>query len=94
MYADRKHRFFAKERGQAARMLRNVLLAHVMWNFDLGYVQGMSDLAAPLLWVARTEVGHPGQLSAEERTAVEAEAFWMFAALMERMAGNFNSDCV
>ena len=40
-------------------------------------VQGMSDLCAPILAVLRDE----------------AEAFWCFAALMDRLEGNFNTDC-
>lgn len=40
-------------------------------------VQGMSDLAAPLLYVMRDE----------------AEAFWAFAALMDRCEANFHTDC-
>ena len=40
-------------------MLRHVLLTHVMFDFDLGYCQGMSDLAAPLLWVAATALPTP-----------------------------------
>lgn len=37
----------------------------------------MSDLAAPLLYVMRDE----------------AEAFWAFAALMDRCEANFHTDC-
>jgi len=39
--------------------------------------QGMSDLAAPLLYVMQDE----------------AEAFWAFAALMDRCEANFHTDC-
>ena len=39
--------------------------------------QGMSDLAAPLLAVLQDE----------------ADAFWCFAALMERLQSNFDTDC-
>jgi hypothetical protein len=90
---DRGHRFFARERGPAQRMLRNVLLTHVMYAFDLGYCQGMSDLASPILYVQRAAA--PGRrLGEAAQTAVEAEAFWCFAALMERRAQyNFMADC-
>ncbi len=37
----------------------------------------MSDLAAPLLFVMRDE----------------AETFWCFAALMDRLEANFHTDC-
>jgi hypothetical protein len=40
-------------------------------------VQGMSDLAAPLLAVLQDE----------------ADGFWCFAALMERLQANFDTDC-
>ncbi|GIL71169.1 hypothetical protein Vretifemale_1776 [Volvox reticuliferus] len=73
---DRTHPFFAREGCLGLRALRNVLLTHVVFDRDLGYCQGMSDLAAPLLVIMRDE----------------AEAFWAFAALMERMAGNFHTD--
>jgi hypothetical protein len=73
-------------------MLRNVLLTHVMHAFDLGYCQGMSDLAAPLLYVQRTALAGR-QLSEGEQVGVEADAFWCFAALMGRLEGNFMSDC-
>ena len=39
----------------------------------LGYVQGMSDMLAPILYVVDNEV----------------DAFWCFAGLMERMVRSF-----
>lgn len=33
-----------------------------------------------------------GHLSADAVLGVEAEAFWCFKALMDRMEGNFSSD--
>ncbi|GFR42982.1 hypothetical protein Agub_g3981 [Astrephomene gubernaculifera] len=75
---DRGHPFFAREGGPGLRALRHVLLTHVMYDQDLGYCQGMSDMAAPLLVVMRDE----------------AEAFWALAALLEGrgMRGNFHTD--
>ncbi|PRW58614.1 TBC1 domain family member 17-like [Chlorella sorokiniana] len=89
---DRSHRFYARERGQAGTMLRNILLTYERFNQDLGYVQGMSDLASPLLYVMRGAVPTAGQLSNDEALGVEAEAFWAFKALMDRMEANFSSD--
>lgn len=73
---DRSLPFFAKEHSPNLKALRNILLTYTMFNFDLGYCQGMSDLASPLLYVMRDE----------------AEAFWCFAALMDRLEGNFHTD--
>jgi len=73
---DRALPFFSAERGPNIRALRHILLTYGMYNFNLGYCQGMSDLASPLLYVMRDEV----------------EAFWCFAALMDRLQGNFDSD--
>ena len=50
-------------------MLRNVLMTFTVFDFDLGYVQGMNDLCSPILEV----VGE------------EALAFWSFKGFMERM---------
>ena len=47
-------------------MLRNTLMSHTMHDFPLGYVQGMSDLLAPILAVQGEEVG----------------AFWCFESVM------------
>lgn len=44
-------------------------MTYVMYNFDLGYVQGMSDLLSPIL-----------QLMSNE-----ADTFWCFAGFMERV---------
>jgi len=74
---DRSHAYFSGDSADDhMRQLRAVLLTYCMYNFDLGYCQGMSDLAAPLLAVMHSE----------------ADAFWCFVALMERMQSNFHTD--
>ena len=73
-------------------MLRHVLLTYSMYNFDVGYVQGFSDLASPILFVVRGECAAADPLAPPDQLAVEAEAFWAFAALMERLEGCFSSD--
>ncbi|KAK9815964.1 hypothetical protein WJX74_004614, partial [Apatococcus lobatus] len=75
---DRSHPTFADTTMMSPSItaLRNILLTYGQYNFDLGYCQGMSDLAAPMLVVMKDE----------------AEAFWCFAALMDRLEGNFHSD--
>lgn len=89
---DRGLRFFAREKSQAHNMLREMLLTYERYNQDLGYVQGQSDLAAPCLYVMRSAVAESGQLANADALGVEAEAFWCFASLMERMEANFCSD--
>ncbi|GAX73867.1 hypothetical protein CEUSTIGMA_g1317.t1 [Chlamydomonas eustigma] len=69
---DRKLEFYSK--GANVCALRRILLSYAIYNFDLGYCQGMSDIASPLLYVMEDE----------------AEAFWCFAALMDRMSGCFD----
>lgn len=73
----RSHPFYSgKESSGNIRIMRDVLLTYAMYNFDLGYCQGMSDLLSPILYVMRDEV----------------EAFWAFAALMDRLESNFHTD--
>lgn len=73
---DRCLDFFAGSQNDNVTKLRNMLLSYVMFNFDLGYCQGMSDLAAPMLYVMDDE----------------AEAFWGFESLMGTFESNFNVD--
>ena len=47
-----------------------------MYNFDLGYVQGMSDLLSPILFVMKNEV----------------DAFWCFVGFMDKVVSNFDFD--
>ena len=55
---------------------QDILMTYVMYNFDLGYVQGMSDLLSPILFVMKNEV----------------DAFWCFVGFMDRVASNFEFD--
>ena len=36
--------------------IQDILLTYAFFNFDLAYVQGMSDLLSPILYVMREEV--------------------------------------
>lgn len=56
--------------------LKDMLLTYNEYNQDLGYVQGMSDLLAPLYAVMQDD----------------AAAFWAFTKFMERMERNFLRD--
>eukprot|EP00271_Cylindrocystis_brebissonii_P016938 TRINITY_DN4199_c0_g2_i2.p1 TRINITY_DN4199_c0_g2~~TRINITY_DN4199_c0_g2_i2.p1 ORF type:complete len:231 (-),score=51.18 TRINITY_DN4199_c0_g2_i2:1129-1821(-) len=56
--------------------LRNILITYAFFNTELGYCQGMCDLLTPLVYVIPDE----------------AEAFWCFVALMERVGPNFHQN--
>jgi len=73
---DRSHPFYSGDDNTNVALLEEVLMTYVMYNFDLGYVQGMSDLLSPLLFVMKNEV----------------DAFWCFVGLMDRVGSNFEFD--
>jgi len=73
---DRTHPFFAGDDNPNVELLQDILMTYVMYNFDLGYVQGMSDLLAPILYVMQNEV----------------DAFWCFVGFMQRVSANFDFD--
>ncbi|KAI8866827.1 RabGAP/TBC, partial [Ramicandelaber brevisporus] len=56
--------------------MKDILLSYHFHNRALGYVQGMSDLLAPIYYVV----------------ADEAQAFWCFARFMDRMQSHFLRD--
>ncbi|XP_075241450.1 TBC1 domain family member 17-like isoform X3 [Convolutriloba macropyga] len=56
--------------------LYDILMTYCMYNFDLGYLQGMSDLLAPLLMIMEDEV----------------DTFWCFVGLMKLTGSNFDMD--
>ena len=73
---DRTHPFYAGDNNPNVNLLQDILMTYVMYNFDLGYVQGMSDLLSPILFVMKNEV----------------DAFWCFVGFMDRVASNFDFD--
>ncbi|XP_054263232.1 TBC1 domain family member 15-like isoform X2 [Macrosteles quadrilineatus] len=73
---DRTHPFFEGENNSNLALLYDILMTYVMYNFDLGYVQGMSDLLSPILILLSNEV----------------DAFWCFVGLMDRVYRNFDMD--
>ncbi|XP_012548676.1 TBC1 domain family member 15 isoform X1 [Bombyx mandarina] len=73
---DRTHPFFAGDNNPHLAVLQDILMTYVMYNFDLGYVQGMSDILAPLLLLLGNEV----------------DSFWCFVGFMEKIASNFDMD--
>lgn len=53
---DRTQEYFAGDENPNLSVLQDILMTYVMFNFDLGYVQGMSDLLAPILCIMDNEV--------------------------------------
>mmetsp|Transcript_5644 Transcript_5644/g.14410 ORF Transcript_5644/g.14410 Transcript_5644/m.14410 type:complete len:377 (-) Transcript_5644:185-1315(-) len=70
---DRDHPFFAGDDNPNLVALQNVLVAHTVLDPELGYVQGMNDIACTVLYVMKREL----------------PTFWCFAAVMRQMRGNF-----
>ncbi|TFJ96470.1 succinyl-CoA:3-ketoacid-CoA transferase [Platysternon megacephalum] len=70
---DRSNKFYQGGENPALVLLHDVLMTYCVYNFDLGYVQGMSDLLSPVLYVTQNEV----------------DAFWCFAGFMELVHHNF-----
>ncbi|CAO3677177.1 unnamed protein product [Rhizopus stolonifer] len=57
-------------------ILKDILVSYNFYNTELGYVQGMSDLLAPMFVIMDNE----------------AQAFWAFTCFMDRMQSNFYID--
>uniref|UniRef100_A0A8C4DM70 TBC1 domain family member 15 n=1 Tax=Dicentrarchus labrax TaxID=13489 RepID=A0A8C4DM70_DICLA len=70
---DRTNRFYEGIDNPGLVLLHDILMTYCMYDFDLGYVQGMSDLLSPILYVMENEV----------------DAFWCFVSFMEQMHHNF-----
>lgn len=73
---DRTEEFFQGDDNTNLGLLQDILMTYVMYNFDLGYVQGMSDLLAPILRIMTNEV----------------DAFWCFVGFMDMVYTNFDMD--
>ncbi|KAJ8249668.1 hypothetical protein COCON_G00228840 [Conger conger] len=70
---DRTNKFYEGPDNPGLILLHDILMTYCMYDFDLGYVQGMNDLLSPILYVMENEV----------------DAFWCFVAYMEQMHQNF-----
>uniref|UniRef100_A0A673H9B6 TBC1 domain family member 15 n=1 Tax=Sinocyclocheilus rhinocerous TaxID=307959 RepID=A0A673H9B6_9TELE len=70
---DRHNSFFSGNENPGLALLHDELMTYCMYNFDLGYVQGMSDLLSPLLFVTQNEV----------------ESFWCLTGFMDLVHQNF-----
>lgn len=73
---DRTEEFFAGDDNPNLDLLQDILMTYVMYNFDLGYVQGMNDLLAPILCIMQNE----------------QDSFWCFVGYMKRVYSNFDID--
>jgi len=73
---DRNQPFYQGDENPNVLLLSDILMTYVMYNFDLGYVQGMSDLLSPILFVMKNEV----------------DAFWCFVGFMDKVWHNFEFD--
>lgn len=73
---DRNLEYFEGEDNPNLVKLQNILMTYIMYNFDLGYVQGMSDLLAPILM----------------RMENEEDSFWCFVGFMDKVFHNFDID--
>lgn len=72
---DRTMDFYAGDNNPNLQLLNDILMTYVMYNFDLGYVQGMSDLLSPILYLLRDEV----------------DSFWCFVGFMNKVVSiHFN----
>jgi len=70
---DRLHPFYAEE-PQNLDKLTQLLMTYMMYDFDIGYVQGMSDIAGPILYM------YNGDL---------VKSFWIFVEVMKLFRRNF-----
>ncbi|XP_043913188.1 TBC1 domain family member 15 [Protopterus annectens] len=70
---DRNNLFYEGQDSPGLLLLYDILMTYCMYDFDLGYVQGMSDLLSPVLYVMENEV----------------DAFWCFVAFMDQLHQNF-----
>ncbi|XP_076296279.1 TBC1 domain family member 15/17 [Lasioglossum baleicum] len=73
---DRTHPYYSGDNNPHVAQLYDILMTYVMYNFDLGYVQGMSDLLSPILYLMENEV----------------DAFWCFVGFMDKVSTNFEMD--
>lgn len=73
---DRSHPYYKDEGEVHQNMLRNVLITFSSYHPDIGYVQGMNDIASRFLIIFDSE----------------ADAYWCFAYYMNRFKDDFLED--
>ncbi|KAG5479053.1 hypothetical protein LSCM1_02897 [Leishmania martiniquensis] len=83
---ERNHPSFRDDDSDMLRVLRELLLAHVMLDMDLGYSQGMSDVAAVALLVTLSSLPQ----APDPAPASEAAMFMCYRKILsEHMSTNF-----
>lgn len=70
---DWSHPFYA-QKPLNVNKLTNLLMTYMMYDFDIGYVQGMSDLAGPILYMYNGDI---------------VKSFWVFVEVMKLFRRNF-----
>ncbi|XP_019849999.1 PREDICTED: TBC1 domain family member 15-like [Amphimedon queenslandica] len=70
---DRDVELFHSVSSPQLKQLQNILKTYIMYNMDLGYVQGMSDLLSVILAIMENEV----------------DSFWCFVGLMDMIHDRF-----
>jgi hypothetical protein len=73
---DRTNVYFEGDDNPNLVAMKDILMTYNMFNFDLGYVQGMSDLLAPIMVIMDNEV----------------DSFWCFSGFMDKIESNFLMD--
>uniref|UniRef100_A0AAY4DFP1 TBC1 domain family member 15 n=1 Tax=Denticeps clupeoides TaxID=299321 RepID=A0AAY4DFP1_9TELE len=71
---DRNNKYYEGLDNPGLILLHDILMTYCMYDFDLGYVQGMSDLLSPILFVMESEV----------------DAFWCFVSFMDQLVSHDN----
>ena len=69
---DRNHPFYVDD--ENIGKIRELLMNYVMHDFDTGYIQGMTDLAAPILYVFNGDL---------------VKSFWCFVQVLEFTVSTF-----
>eukprot|EP00793_Prasinoderma_coloniale_P007008 PRCOL_00001840-RA len=88
---DRRHPLFKADNSEYSKMMKRILMSYLMYNFDLGYCQGMSDLLSPLIVVLAGSECLVGE-GDEGTDDIESETFWCFDRLMQIVGSNFDAD--
>lgn len=96
MRTERHTSCFGDDDAPFLTLLRNVLISYSMWNFDLGYCQGMNDCLCQFFFLAdeRDPSIAKNKISPSHETCqkLESEMFWLFSGMMEIIGKNFFKD--